>query len=61
MAKTVYRIVRKGAGFNQYGPTPDRVLSQHRTTEAAQRAFDRIVGHAVLLAPDGPVLNHRIA
>lgn len=55
-----YRVVRKGTTFTAYGMTPDRVLSQHRTLEAAQRAFDRVVGRAVLIGPDGSTLNHRI-
>lgn len=55
-----YRVVRKGTTFTAYGMTPDRVLSQHRTIEAAQRAFDRVVGKAELIGPDGTTLNHRI-
>lgn len=51
-----YRVVRKSTTFT----TPDRVLSQHRTIEAAQRAFDRVVGRAVLIGPDGSILNSRI-
>ena len=50
-----YRVVRKSATIG----TPDRLLSQHRTLEAAQHAFDRVVGRAVLIGPDG-ILNHRI-
>ena len=61
MAKPLpFRVVRKGTTFTTYGPTPDLVLSQHRTIEAAQRAFDRVVGRAVLIGPDGSTLNHRI-
>jgi len=61
MAKTqYYTIVRKGSGFTAYGPTPDVTLSRHRTEGAAQRAFDRVVGRAVLLSPEGKQLNHRI-
>jgi hypothetical protein len=55
-----FRVVRKGTSFTAYGATPDRVLSQHRTIETAQRAFDRITGAAVLIGPDGSTLNHRI-
>ena len=55
-----YKIIRKGTGWTQYGPDSDRVLSKHRTESAAQRAFDRIIGHAVLIGPDGTQLNHRI-
>lgn len=55
-----YRVVRKGTTFTAYGMTPDRVLSQHRTLEAAQRAFDRVTGSAVLIGPEGTTLNHRI-
>lgn len=51
-----YRVVRKSTTLGY----PDRVLSQHRTIEAAQRAFDRVVGRAVLIGPDGATLNHRI-
>ena len=51
-----YRVVRKSTTLGY----PDRVLSQHRTIEAAQRAFDRVVGRAVLIGPDGSTLNHRI-
>lgn len=50
-----YCVVRKSAAIG----APDRLLSQHRTLEAAQRAFDRVVGRAVLIGPDG-ILNHRI-
>jgi hypothetical protein len=57
MAKPLpFRVVRKSTTFT----APDRVLSQHRTIEAAQRAFDRVVGRAVLIGPDGSTLNHRI-
>lgn len=52
----MYKIVRKSLQFG----VKDRVLSQHRTEQAAQKAFDRVVGSAVLLSPDGKVLNHRI-
>lgn len=52
----MYKIVRKSMHFG----SRDVVLSKHRTEEAAQKAFDRVVGHAVLLSPDGKVLNHRI-
>ena len=55
-----YRVVRKGTTFTAYGMTPDRVLSQHRTLEAAQRAFDRVTGAAVLVGPEGSTLDHRI-
>jgi hypothetical protein len=55
-----FRVVRKGTSFTAYGLTPDRVLSQHRTIETAQRAFDRITGAAVLIGPEGSTLNHRI-
>ena len=55
-----YQIIRKGTGWSQYGPDPDRVLSRHKTEAAAQRAFDRLTGHAVLIGPDGSQLNHRI-
>lgn len=51
-----YRVVRKSTTFT----TSDRVLSQHRTIEAAQRAFDRVLGPAVIIGPDGSILNHRI-
>jgi hypothetical protein len=55
-----YRVVRKGTTFTVHGPTPDKTISQHRTIEAAQRAFDRVLGPAVLIGPDGSNLNHRI-
>ena len=61
MAKTLPdRVVRRGTTFTAYGPTPDCVLSQHRTLEAAQQAFDRVTGAAVLVGPEGSTLNHRI-
>jgi len=55
-----YRIVRKSGSFNQYGPAPDVVLSTHRTESAALKAFDRVLGRAVLIAPNGQIINHRI-
>ena len=58
--KYPYQIVRKGMSFTMYGLTPDQVLSRHRTREAAQKAFDRINGHAVLVGPDGKTIDHRI-
>lgn len=51
-----YKIVRRSSVVGR----SDTLLSQHRSLEAAQRAFDRIVGRAVLLGPDGKILNHRI-
>lgn len=60
MAKAqYYTVVRRGGGFTPYGPTPDVTLSRHRSEEAAQRAFDRVLGRAVLLSPEGKVLSSR--
>ncbi len=56
----MYKIVRKGTTFTAYGFTPDTVLSKHKTLEQAQKAFDKVVGYAVLLSPDGKKLNDRI-
>lgn len=51
-----YRVVRKSCVVGR----EDQLLSQHRSIEAAQRAFDRVIGRAVLIGPDGSILNHRI-
>jgi len=56
----MYKIVRKGTTFTAYGMTPDTVLSKHKTLESAQKAFDKIVGCAILLSPKGEKLNDRI-
>ena len=56
----MYKIVRKGTTFTAYGMTPDAVLSKHKTLDAAEKAFDKVVGRAVLLSPDGKKLNDRI-
>jgi hypothetical protein len=56
----MYKIVRKGTTFTAYGMTPDTVLSKHKTLDAAEKAFDKVVGRAVLLSPDGKKLNDRI-
>ena len=55
-----YQVVRRGTSFTAHGPTPDQVLSKHRTYEAARRAFDRIDGRAQLIGPDGKMIDHRI-
>ena len=54
--KAPYRIVRKALSFSG----SDVLLSAHRSEQAAQRAFDGVVGRAVLIGPNGDVLNHRI-
>ena len=51
-----FRVIRRSCVIGR----PDTVLSQHKTQDAAQRAFDRVLGRAVLVGPDGTVLNHRI-
>jgi hypothetical protein len=58
--KQAYKIVRKGTTFTAYGMTPDTVLSKHKTENAARKAFDKVIGHAVLIGPDGKTLDHRI-
>lgn len=55
--KSLYRIIRKSSGFT----TPDQQLSQHRTLDSARRAFARVNGPAVLIGPDGSIIDHRIA
>lgn len=56
----MYKIVRNGTTFTAYGFTPDTVLSKHKTLEQAQKAFDKVIGHAVLLSPDGKKLDYKI-
>jgi len=51
-----FRVIRKSFVVGR----ADTVLSQHKTQDAAQRAFDRVLGRAVLVGPDGKILNHRI-
>ena len=58
-----YRIIRKGAGFNAYGPTPDSILSTHRTERAARAAFDRLpiaAGCAALIDGKGQTIIYRL-
>ncbi len=56
----MYKIVRNGFTFTAYGMTPDTVLSKHKTLEQAQKAFDKVIGYATLLSPDGKKLDHKI-
>lgn len=59
----VYRIIRKGSGFNAYGPTPNDILSTHRTVRAARAAFDRLpiaAGCAALIDGNGQTLVYRL-
>jgi len=57
MAKPLpFQIIRKSVTIGRQ----DQLLSRHRSLAAAQRAFDRVLGHAVLIGPGGVVLNHRL-
>ena len=56
----MYKIIRKGTTFTAYGFTPDTVLSKHKTLEQAQKAFDKVVGYATLLSPDGTKLDNKL-
>jgi len=40
----VWPIERQGSGFTAAGPSADRVLSRHRSADAAERAFVRAPG-----------------
>jgi hypothetical protein len=59
MAKQ-FKVIRRGTSFNQYGPTPDTVLSCHKTYEAARKSFDAGWGAKQLIGPDGKVIDNRI-
>jgi hypothetical protein len=39
-----YELVRPASGWNDRGPTSDRVLSKHKSLEAANKEFDRTIG-----------------
>jgi hypothetical protein len=58
-----YQIIRKGSAFTAYGPTPNRVLSTHRTERAARAAFDRLpiaAGCAALVDGKGQTIVYRL-
>jgi hypothetical protein len=44
-----YEVVRQGTTFTQFGPSPDTVLSRHKSYESARRAFDRATGNIRLV------------
>jgi len=58
--KTAYTVVRRGTGWNQYGSTPDTVLSRHSNYELARKSFDKGCGAKQLLGPDGKIIDFRI-
>jgi hypothetical protein len=60
MSKPKFQVIRKGTGWTQFGPTPDTILSSHTTLSAAQKAFDKVLGAAILKDPSGATVNHRI-
>jgi hypothetical protein len=58
-----YKIIRKGSAFTAYGPTPDSILSTHRTERAARAAFDRLpiaAGCAALIDGKGETIVYRL-
>ena len=57
----MYKIIRKGTTFTARGFTPDVVLSKHKNGKSAYKAFEKVIGRAVLLHPDGTVIDSKIA
>lgn len=60
MSKPKFQIILQGTGWNQYGPTPDIILSSHNILSAAEKAFDKILGPAILKDPSGEIVARRI-
>ena len=56
----MFKIVRKGTTFTAMGPTTDVVLSKHKDADKARKAFDKVMGRAVLLDADGKVIDSKI-
>ena len=46
----LYKSLCKGSGFTSLGPTPDRIISTHRSEGAALAAFEKYNGPAVVKA-----------
>jgi hypothetical protein len=46
----LYKLLCKGSGFTSLGPTPDRIISTHRSERAALAAFEKYKGPAVIKA-----------
>jgi hypothetical protein len=58
-----YQIICNGSAFNAYGPTPNDILSTHRTERAARAAFDRLpiaAGCAALIDGKGQTIVYRL-
>ena len=60
MKKNTYSIFSKSQCFTPKGLSPDRSVSEHKTLKQAQKAFDKVIGRAVLMSPDGHVLDSKI-
>lgn len=56
-----YRVIMRGTGWNQFGPTPDILLSQHETLEAAARAAINHNCRYSIVGPDGSTIEFSIA
>jgi hypothetical protein len=47
--KPVYEVIRKGTTFTSLGPSPDKLLSRHKSYDAAKKAFDKAMGNVRLV------------
>ena len=58
--KSLYKVIRKGSAFNSYGPTPDQLISTHRSESAALKGFERCTGQAIVVDPQGVTIASRM-
>ena len=52
-----YEVIQSGTTFTEFGPTPDKVLSKHKSYDAARKVFDRATGNRRLVEWYGTQCN----
>ncbi len=47
--KPSYEVIRQSTTFTQFGPSPETLLSRHKSYDAAKKAFDNATGNTRLV------------
>lgn len=55
----MYQVIQRAQSFTAYGFTPDKVLSKHKTLEQAEKAFNKVLGRAVIVDKNGKTIGHK--